>query len=381
MYNQEAGNMKKKRKGAALAATLITAVVISIFAAVLLSIGENQKKTSAREENKLKAYYLAKSGVQATVDYIQRNPTKVSSMMNQESDISTIDGIPGSFKVSVTELEGSNNHILVSATATVNGVESVSQMSMLKTEIDNTEMIFNQALYANGDIEVKGSSKIKGDVRSGKSVKKQKEENIEGNMISNSPLDLPTIPVPEGLEDKGSIDVNKNATTTISESGKYSSIKMKGNTTLVFDTRNTGDTTSFKTISIAVDEFEMAKNNSSSIKIIGNGNVVIFAKNVAKIMGSINADGQASQLLIVVSDDCSFSMAGNSKNESAHLFIYAPKASISLTGTPSILGGIIVDTTKNVTGNFDLTFNTSDISGLPSELFKGVKYSADKWIK
>lgn len=71
--------MKRKiinQKGASLPLVLVTLLVLSIFTLTAISLSTTNFKVAKREEDRTKAYYIARTGSEIFTDYIVNKPTK-----------------------------------------------------------------------------------------------------------------------------------------------------------------------------------------------------------------------------------------------------------------------------------------------------------------
>ncbi len=70
----------KNQKGAALPLVLMTLMVLSIFTMTVIYLSTTNFKVATVEANKVKAYYIARTGAEALADYIVKNPEYMNDL-------------------------------------------------------------------------------------------------------------------------------------------------------------------------------------------------------------------------------------------------------------------------------------------------------------
>ncbi|QEK12127.1 hypothetical protein FQB35_06920 [Crassaminicella thermophila] len=122
----------KNEKGAVLSLMLIVILFLIILGTTLVFISITEVKQVAREEKKLQAYYIAKSGADVVAAYIinPKNKHNIQNLKGKESD-SFILG-EGSFVVKVKEDEDNTDNIIIESKGIVGEVEVSISLSLIK---------------------------------------------------------------------------------------------------------------------------------------------------------------------------------------------------------------------------------------------------------
>lgn len=368
----------KKRKGGALVFTLLVMMIMTILGTTLLQISLAENKQAIREKNRIEAYYLARSGVEATAKWMldTSNVDEVKNILGQKSQKNNQIG-NGEFEVEV--LQDSLGTIIIEGTGVVNGVESKARMSLNQTTITGEKPSFKYAIYttdsfnAHGNVTVSGSS----------SVGYGGTYSTYGNVsISNPKPDTMYYPAPEipkYTSSQGNLTVGSNTIINLSSSSldtiKYDNINLgSGTNTLTINTGNTG-----KEVNVIVENLNFEGNHQDSINISGNGKVNFYILGNAVINADVNYGKGPEKLFFLMPGSGSFTLKNNGNHSIFNAYIYAPLASFINTGNSNITGAMIFKSVNlggtPFTGAYN--FNGGDIGiDVPSTTL----YSKGVWL-
>ncbi|MFW6377534.1 MAG: DUF7305 domain-containing protein [bacterium] len=324
----------KDNNGYLLVSVFIILLILLAVGTVILNITLAEYKQAERDKNKIKAYYLARSGAELTADSIINGDLDLeeNTFNLMEDDGRTIANI------NINSIDGSNDFIIESESAEVNGVKEI-----VKLKLEN-KSIFDSALFAVGNIQLQNQTVVIGDVESKGSIKDNGK--IEGNIIQSSDREMPSIDHwPD--ENQSPFDNKRSIPTTnvngkgkgnsgsleISESGYYEDIAIKNNETLRIDT------TGKDNLKVLVDNFDI----KGTIDIVGDGDVSFYAKDGKQIQ-TPNVEIE-NDIYIYLQDEIEFTIIANSDFNG---FIHAPEGTIELQSSGTKVNGSII--AKNIKG-------------------------------
>ena len=146
------------KKGSALVFVVIFMLVMAVLGTAIMGVAVTENRFSIQHENKLQAYYIARSGAQAVAEYMIKDKDndaadiigKTSALNNQIGQ----DG-NGNFAVTVTE-DLVNNTVNIVSTAYYNGVQQEAKI-VVSRSVDGIGGIFQHAIVAKNNISVDGN--------------------------------------------------------------------------------------------------------------------------------------------------------------------------------------------------------------------------------
>lgn len=192
----------KNDNASALAMTLIVMLVLTILGTVILNISIAENKFANRNEDKLQAYYIARSGAQSVAEYmVKDNKNDASNMIGYVSnENSQIGG--GSFSVSVMQDPSDLNSIDIISTGTYKDITQTAKIVVTKTSI-GIGSLFDHAIVAQNNISISNNSGEKTEIIGTVAT-------IDGNIvlekataekiITNAEILLPVIELPASSE-------------------------------------------------------------------------------------------------------------------------------------------------------------------------------------
>lgn len=191
----------QNKKGSALIMVLLITIVLFTLGSAILGVAASEYRFAKRQEDKMKAYYIARSGAQAIADYMMRDANNdAKTLVNKESEWNSQVG-GGRFKVKV--YEDSEKNVYITSTGEYNGIQQQVHIRMTSSS-KGVGNIFDYAIAAIKDIKTQGSSngsEIHGSIASKTGViyldtDKNKCKVIGSKIIDNN-LIFPAIVEPE----------------------------------------------------------------------------------------------------------------------------------------------------------------------------------------
>lgn len=154
-------NYLTNKRGVALIWVLMIMLVLPILATAVLNVAVAENKFATRQEDKLQAYYIARSGAQAIAEHMLRDPGGAINLISHTSAwnnqigggrfmVTVSEGTQGVDVVSVGELRGLQQTAKIRLTRSVPGIGGVFQHAIAAR---NTI-----GVHASGeDIQITGS--------------------------------------------------------------------------------------------------------------------------------------------------------------------------------------------------------------------------------
>jgi len=167
------------QKGMALITTLIFVFVLVTLAVALLTMTSNDTKLSALQRESTRAFYLAETGIEKALWYINFSPYNADGLDWRTTEAEPYSDYVGpseeDFSVVVTTVEeddGEATKIKFISTGVVNkngqynkGKRKI-EVILEKGVAQNNSLSYNFAILAKSDITIKGNLKVNGDIHS-----------------------------------------------------------------------------------------------------------------------------------------------------------------------------------------------------------------------
>lgn len=355
----------KNERGSILALTLVIFAVLMILGISTLSLAINENKQAIYHQNKKQAYYIARSGAEATeaaILSIDKEEEKEGLLSNLPKDIQIENMEFENGSLEYVNLKMEDGELIIESKAKVGNAEETLTKVLGIVENDNIGQYIGieYGIFFTGNLKVEkqsfgnvnkdlkiGTSRSESDVDNMKIPKSVREKITTGLNIT---YPLPKLPdLPEGLEIS-----NDSPVTSISSSVQFTGPDVQFNG-LTINTNN-------HDIDIIVKKVTFL--TSKEIQINGTGKVRLFVKKGMQFnnQNDINKGGKPNQLeiyyygeeleiseninicanIFVDEVDIIISKPGNLD---VHGFIYAPESSIKWYGNGSvnnIIGNTII---------------------------------------
>lgn len=372
------GKWCKGERGSALAITLIIMVVLTILGTAFLNLSVAENKFANRNEDRLQAYYIARSGAQTVAEYmVEDHNDDATDMVGHTSDPNTQVG-GGSFTVSVEQDPDNANIINITSIGTYNNISQTSKIQVSKTS-SGVGGLFNHAMVAYGDIDVSNESgqgiDIDGSIVT---ITGTIDGNLDGKYTEegsgvDSTINLPDINMPSGAIELGVINYNNAGTIVFPRVGDTGVTKPNG---VIEYTYHADSITLQNTIIKIVD-------NSGATPVENRPNLVVHIYVDGNINLATNAQLTAEDdtLLYVYCEGDSVLLSGAGENN--NIYIYAPSADISWQNAQNhnLFFGGLVGNTITIANKINVEHNPllASYSQLDTTNV-GINYTGYKWI-
>lgn len=351
-------------EGGALAVVIIVMAVLTILGTVTLRVAVAETNFAVNQENKLQAYYLARSGAQSVAEYMVRDANEdAHEIIDKDSEWNEqLSG--GKFMVEVSSIPSSNDIDIIS-TGEYEGVQQKVKIRVTGSSV-GIGGIFQYAIAAKNGISTDSESGqnivITGSVatKSG-NINLGNHGEVTGEKIYDSNLIFPVIELPPDRNPSIAYDLNLG---TVNLTGSSDTM--------------TVNTSSTKPLYVSANSITL---KNSSFNVTGNGVAHIY------VQGNLNLDtnsnfevaSTAKLFVYVVGDrNVTFSGAGAQNN----LFIYAPDSHIEWNnaGAGDFLGSLIGETVM-IHNKTHIKFNPDMANDVELDVTgSGVTYTGYIWI-
>ncbi|MGI6142070.1 MAG: pilus assembly PilX family protein [Caldicoprobacterales bacterium] len=365
--------MIKNNRGSALVTAVIVMLVMSILGVTLLQLSLAQTRHSIRDKNRMQAYYLARSGVEATIAWMMDPHNNGSALIGKSSADTQLTGsdVDGTFNVEV--IGDASETLLIKGTGLVNNVSATAVMAVKKAASDVP--VFEDTIYADTIVTLTGNTTIDGTVSAGVEVIQKGNTTITGGdpQIKQRTLPLPIFPSdPLSASDKAfNNSYELDLTTEPNQTKTFKDLELKGgNSKLTIKTGGPGNT-----VNLVVNNLNLS---NGEVVLSGSGRLNIFVKSQVTLDVDVNHDHNPMQLILFVGDGTSPSFIHYSGNSNFNGLIYAPDAVYSHTGNGQITGAVISGTAELKGTPFaehDYDFDDITFDDLPVAL-----YTRGSWV-
>lgn len=352
-----------KQKGMALALVLMVMVVLSILGVALLSVANAEANNSIRQQNKLQAHYIAKSGLEAVANNFSKNPNQLKIALDANT-------------VYTGQLQSGTPEYQVELTGSIGGIVTIKSTAFVKNvkdvvslEVDTAiqpNALFINSIYSNTNLDVSDMN-ITGPLQSAGTV--TAPTGYTDSVTENSSIFVDLFPFPTGLQLSAYNEISNNETLVVSQNTKFNDLTIKNGGILSI---NTG-TSATNIIEIVVNTLDI----DSTVKIEGEGSVILYVntKISMKTSGSVNfgVGTQPSKLLVIMADNSLFYIQGGMGFGG---YILGPKAHIDVNSGNITLQGAVV--CGNFSQNNNATMTYIPVTGGPSSSLDGIAYTFAK---
>jgi len=289
-------------------------VVLMLLGTALVQYSVADSQHVSRDEKRMQAYYIARSGADAVAEWIINDPSPDASTNRAKSLIDATDSNTnqfgsgslgaGTFEIDVTG--SSTGTTLIKSTGFVGDTKKKVTVSLYKRNV------YENVIYANKVVDLQNNSLIKGDIQAGEDIIGA-TENIDGKWFIESSFypdkTFPTLP----FNDPFNITSNPE---TITDEHSYGEIQLN-NETLIFNTGAGED----GVLRVVVNKLTV---NNGILKVEGNGKLELYINDLFDFKGEIFSP--VDKFYIFGAEDCDISL--QTGNNVFNGYIYAPKADI-----------------------------------------------------
>jgi Tfp pilus assembly protein PilX len=366
----------KKSKGAALVIVIMVFAVMMILGTALLQKSVAETKQVAYDKKKMQAYYLAKSGVEASAAWMMNSSNNSSALIGKTSTSTSLgNGTEGTFTVEV--IDKSSTEILIRGTGTVDGVSAKAGLILNKNMAPGGTSVFTNTLYAVSTIVLQGNTTVNGNVASGGIIDTNgRALTVTGTVTENTPMNVlspvfPADPSTASNLDVGNSDVNLNIATAPNKMMVYKKLEMNNTGTLTIQTGSIVG----EIVNLVVDELDL----KGVVKVQGSGKVYLYVKTFANFGCDTNYNypdaSNPAQMLINLGDGCGAQLDANKHINAA---IYGPRASVTISGNNGFNGAIIANTIS-CSGTPFISYGAG-VSSITFDMLPVLRITRGRWV-
>ncbi len=339
---------------------VVLIIIMPILLVIIGTIGHYaifETYQTNHTKNKLKAYYIARSGADAISAYVL-NGNDITSVMDETSD--TINSI-GNGLLNIEIVDAGNGIIKIISTASVNGI-SENVIVELEPGSSTNFSEFDKAIFSDDSISLTGGGTVNGDIginsNSNNSIEIDGGPSINGDIYVGPEADtdnalsyptwyqlqsnvynleeiveylLPEYPdFPEELPERGNYKAKWwPEPEPITSSGWYNNITVQSH----LDIETNGQ-------DIVIRANKLTCTGDGQINIIGSGKVYFYIEDDFKLngSGSVNKNGDPEDVFMYYSGSKKLTFNGNNKLVGS---LYAKDANLDLTGGGGVTGHMI----------------------------------------
>jgi len=323
--------MGDREKGSVLVLVMLSVVALFVLGTVLAGTGSTEVKETARQEDKMQAYYLARSGAEAVASCIVREPENAEKISGMGfSDPVKLGG--GTFEVKVEPL--SDRELLITSTGKCSRMTETVTLTMVKANV-SVEALFDRVIFSNSNLDISHTNAhVYGDVESRGEIIGDPEEGFQAYPGSDRIYPSPTFPediLPAG----NNIIVGNNEIECIASVQYYKTIDVAPNGTLkVF--------TGGEDVRVVAEAVYL----KGKLEVEGGGRLLLFVCNYAELQ-TPHADTEPpeeegagkSSLIVFMQDNSTATIIANA---SFHGYIYGPKATVIMQSKQTMVRGAII---------------------------------------
>ena len=348
-------NLVKNEKGMALALVLIILVVLALLGTALWHYSMSELRNVAKEEDRTRAFYVARSGAETVARYIMINPSVAEDLFDETS--STVSDIIelgndylgeiGEVKVTVTDLGDDN--LEITGTGIVNSSEGEVSILLELREFPAPDAVvvatstnhldFHQNMTVNGSIVAGGEVTLPNSYDTSQYHCEPDYQFPPDYFKRVIVPDEPDITI-----ENHTVGNNQTYTITGNQHHEIDRLTVNNGGDLIFDFTSVGENT---TAILVVSDLDLK--NGSSIIINGTGKVEIYIRNTATMNGPNISYPSGAKLNFFLAEGCEVSLNGNVQFDG--LFYGPYDTHVRMQSNTSFFGAMIVGTLSGQGGN------------------------------
>jgi hypothetical protein len=294
-------------KGSALAMVLIIMLVMIILGTALINTAVAENKFAKHHEDKLQAYYIARSGAQAIAEYMLKDANgDAADFIGKTSDWNSQVG-GGSFQVTVED-DTVNNVVNIISLGEFNSHQETANIRVTRSS-DGVGGIFQYAIAAKNNISVSSNgnqTEIHGSIATKEGTVSIGNAVVTNDIVYDPEMLFPPITLPPNRDPAiaydeilGNININNSTGPIIASSSSAPKYISAGNIIL----------------------------QNSEFQVTGNGVVHLYVEgNIDLRTNSKFNVANTAKLYIYVSGNRTIKIIGNGAQN--NIFLYAPDSHV-----------------------------------------------------
>ena len=329
--------MLHNQRGMAMPLVLTVMFVLSLFGVTVWQFAATDVLHVERDELKMQAHYLARSGGDAMADYLMRTADVqvAHSVITRTDEHSPATGSLGQDKTFRVNVIGSPmNSMTIISQGIRNGVTRTLAFDL--TRLDARE-IFNKGIFTKGDLDVSLMSPLSGTLASAGEVTAPPGYD-ETLLYPHEPW-VWEYGEPKFPEDVIWADphhglnpyVTNQQPITIRGEYYYSTIDMESDAHLTFDTSDYAGSA----MRVVVDRMYC----KGDVTVVGGGQLHLYVRELLSLQTPILVNNDPSKLFIFLKDGAHLDMRADGE---LYAYIFGPNADIHIQSEHSTVVGSIV---------------------------------------
>lgn len=309
----------KNEKGIAIPLVMLVITVMMLFGTAMYYFSTTDTVQVSRDVKKIQAYYVAKSGVDATASWIIEEFKHVDELSLPLNGTGSLDN--GTFNVSVDVLD--SGLIKIISVGTVGNVKETVTLTL------SQQGLFDNALFGTAFIALKGKVTVVGNIESNGPVSYTGNSYIhEGNTKEWSDRNYPSVIFPSNTS-TAVIEIKNNDKHIIDSNQSINKININNGGTLEFVLNNS-------VLKVVVNEIDA----KGKVIVKGTGTLILYTKEF--IAGGnaeiINETGSTASLIVLLPPNGVINFGGS---PSFHGVVYGPDSTASFSGDTSFSGAVV----------------------------------------
>ncbi len=351
----------KNEKGSAMIVAILVVLVLTLLGTALWNYSMADTIQTAREEKRIQAYYIARSGAESVANHLVTHPM---GDLNEEINDAYPDPITSSLVVFgngdfvVTVTKENDTTVLVESVGTVEDI--MQKVSIRLQGLSEAWSLFEHALLSKGPIKLGSNSIVDGGniatvLPESDAPIDNNSHNIEDNQLMYG-VDaiFPPINIPNTDADGNTIsythitgNYNGDSPNPVTTHTLFDSVKITGNTVVTFNTDG-------EDLYILSDsQFDVGGN--ATINVIGNGRLLIYTPSF-DLSGTMETSGDTEIFIFAYGPGEAIKVRGTIN---ATVAMYADQGTANLNGATATINGSIVAAEIDL-GNSNVYFTQVD---------------------
>lgn len=346
-------------KGMAVPLVIIIMVVFMLLGTAMIGFSKTEALQVARDEKRMQAHYVARSGADATASWLIENYFDTSELDLPLSGSGSFE--TGSFNIDMDKLD--SGLVKIVSEGIVGDVKDTVTLTL------SQQGLFDNAIFGTAFVTLKGEVTVEGDIESnGVITYIGGAYTVDGDTKPWSDSYYPPVVFPSNNSNV-ILNVKNGDVDQIISSTNLDKIDCKGTLEFILDGN----------MEVVVNEIDL----KGCLIIKGNGNLVLYVKDFI-IGGSgevINEIGSPASFLVLLPPNGEINFGGTPNFEGV---VYGPDSTASFSGNTRYFGSIIAGSVVN-NGTPDVVYDENLKNLKPSDLppveglFKG--FNRRTWNK
>lgn len=352
--------MIKGQKGMALPIVLVSMFVLTLLGVALLQYGVSDAVQVSKDQQRMQAYYLARSGADAVAQHILNNPSQAAPLISADKSSPVVLG-NGTFEVLV--YGNPNSEVLIESVGTVGNVTQKAVLSVVKMSLFDVALAGNSINISGNSARIYGNVVYRNSISVASSVIPSGWSATQDTTLSYPPATFPSdaglalIPVNGNMVFSG----HQTENITVDSRGSLIHLNNNNHTLNIYLGSSTYQDRVLKVSTVRL--------NGGKIILHGKGRLLLYVDTFEGGGNFQTSPGSDASIMTFVSNGGTFNMNGTPEYTGG---IYAPQATVNLQGNVSYTGSIVADSILGG-GNATVTYKALNTSDLPIPLYlKGV---------